>query len=248
MRHSLLDILVCPECRNSLALEETLARDGRVETGTLHCGQCAATYPIRTGIPRFVSSHPADLSFGFQWNTFRKEQLDSATGVNISAERLWSETGWPEKDLGGKRVLDVGCGAGRFLEVIAAADCDVVGMDVTSAIDAAALTVKDRRNVDLVQADVYKMPFRDGSFDGCYCIGVAQHTPNPMKTLRALPSLLRPGGKIAVTVYERPQNTPARHRRALARGHLRVETVRPEAAAIHAAGSRHSRVGRPEPL
>jgi SAM-dependent methyltransferase len=40
-------------------------------------------------------------------------------------------------------------------------------------------------------------------FDGCYCIGVIQHTPDPHKALRALPKLLKEGGRIAVTIYER---------------------------------------------
>jgi len=54
-----------------------------------------------------------------------------------------------------------------------------------------------------VQASIYELPFRPGAFDGCYCIGVIQHTPDPQSTLRALPNVLRAGGRIAVTIYER---------------------------------------------
>src|SRR5207253_1148909 len=46
-------------------------------------------------------------------------------------------------------------------------------------------------------------PFRPGAFDGCYCIGVVQHTPDPQETMRTLPRLLRLGGQIAITAYER---------------------------------------------
>src|SRR5260370_29426864 len=51
------------------------------------------------------------------------------------------------------------------------------------------------------------MPFRPGAFDGCYCIGVIQHTPDPERALAALPSVLRAGGRMAVTIYEKRRFT-----------------------------------------
>jgi SAM-dependent methyltransferase len=54
-----------------------------------------------------------------------------------------------------------------------------------------------------VQASIYEPPFRPGMFDGCYCIGVVQHTPDPQQTMRTLPRVLRQGGRIAITAYER---------------------------------------------
>ena len=60
-----------------------------------------------------------------------------------------------------------------------------------------------RTNVHFVQASIYEPPFRTGAFDGVYCIGVVQHTPDPQQTMRTLPRMLRPGGRIAVTAYER---------------------------------------------
>lgn len=204
MRVGLLEILACPDCGGGLSLESSeIDRSGDVLTGSLNCQACHSTYPIRAGIPRFVESHDADASFGHQWNLFRREQLDSSNGAGLSAKRLWSETGWSPRELIGKRVLDVGCGAGRFLEVVSEADCEVVGVDVSNAIDASATTVHGRKNVHLVQADVYKLPFRSGTFDACYFIGVAQHTPAPLKALAGLPRMLRPGGQIAISAYAR---------------------------------------------
>jgi ubiquinone/menaquinone biosynthesis C-methylase UbiE/uncharacterized protein YbaR (Trm112 family) len=204
MRSTLLDILACPECRCNLSLETPAASsEDPILEGTLRCEGCGREFPIRSGIPRFVQFHPADASFGFQWNLFRREQLDSENDARLSATRLWTETQWDQAELAGQRVLDVGCGAGRFLEIITTTKADVVGVDVSTAIDAAAATVAGRPNVDLVQADVFKLPFKPGTFDKCYCIGVAQHTPDPIAALGALPRLLRKGGRIAVTVYER---------------------------------------------
>nr|MDQ2936990.1 class I SAM-dependent methyltransferase [Acidobacteriota bacterium] len=105
--------------------------------------------------------------------------------------------------LKGKWVLDAGCGAGRFLDVASESEADVVGLDVATAIDAARANLSGRKNVHFVQASVYELPFRPSAFDGCYCIGVVQHTPDPQGTMRMLPRVLRQGGRIAVTAYER---------------------------------------------
>ncbi|MCA1592812.1 MAG: class I SAM-dependent methyltransferase, partial [Acidobacteria bacterium] len=99
-------------------------------------------------------------------------------------------------------------GAGRFLEVAARSEAQVVGMDISSAIDAAKENLKGRRNAHFVQASIYEPPFRDAAFDGLYCIGVIQHTPDPPGALRALPRLLKRAGRIAVTIYERKRWTP----------------------------------------
>ena len=45
-------------------------------------------FPFVHGIPRFVDSKNYATAFGKQWNLFRKTQLDSNTGTNISRERL----------------------------------------------------------------------------------------------------------------------------------------------------------------
>ena len=47
------------------------------------------------------------------------------------------------------------------------------------------------------------MPFRQHAFDGCYSIGVIQHTPEPLRSVAALPRMIKAGGRIAVTIYER---------------------------------------------
>jgi len=56
-------------------------------------------------------------SFGLQWRTFAKTQLDSANGTTISRDRFTSITGWSEEQLAGKIVADFGCGMGRFAEI-----------------------------------------------------------------------------------------------------------------------------------
>ena len=199
----LLQLLACPKCRGELTcVGEEFSGDEVIE-GRMECNHCASSYPISSGIPRFVEQDNYASSFGFQWNRFKSEQIDSVNGTSLSAKRFYSETAWTGDWMKGKWILDVGCGAGRFLEVASREDCEVVGMDLSNATDAASATLKDRKNVHLVQASIYDLPFKDGVFDGCYCIGVIQHTPDPHKSMRALPRVLKHRGRIAITAYER---------------------------------------------
>lgn len=204
MRDILLRILVCPTCKESLtAKPTTIADDGELLEGTLKCTACGREYPVINGIARFVEPDNYATSFGYQWNLFRKEQLDSDNGTTLSADRFWSETGWKRGELSGKQMLDAGCGAGRFLDIASTTGADVVGVDISSAIDAAKANLMGRRNLHFVQASIYELPFREGTFDFTYCIGVIQHTPDPEKSLRSISQMVKPGGKLAVTIYPR---------------------------------------------
>jgi ubiquinone/menaquinone biosynthesis C-methylase UbiE/uncharacterized protein YbaR (Trm112 family) len=204
MQMKLMEVLACPKCFGELSCAPTeTGKDGEIITGRLDCSGCGKQFAITAGIPRFVEQDNYASSFGYQWNSFKAEQIDSINGTQLSAKRFYSETDWSPQWMRGKWVLDVGCGAGRFLDVASQNECEVVGVDLSNATDAARANLKERKNVHLVQASIYELPFKPGAFDGCYCIGVIQHTPDPEKSLRALPKVLKKGGRIAVTIYER---------------------------------------------
>lgn len=204
MKKKLLEILVCPKCHGPLALQGP-SEDGAgdVVSGDLSCRACPASYPIVRGIPRFVSDDNYSSSFGFQWNKFRREQIDSFNGTELSKRRFWSETLWDAGELRGRWMIDLGCGAGRFLDVSSVEGVEAVGIDISNAVDAAKENLAGRDNVHLVQASIYELPFADGTFDNCYCIGVIQHTPDPVKSLGEVGRLAKSGGKVAVTIYPR---------------------------------------------
>src|SRR4051794_176647 len=100
----LLGILRCPTCGGELT-----ERGADGPAAALGCVRCGAAFPVAGGIPRFVPQDNYATNFGFQWNRFRRTQLDSSTGVPISRDRFVRETGWSADVLAGKLVLDVGC-------------------------------------------------------------------------------------------------------------------------------------------
>ena len=76
------------------------------------------SYPIVKGIPRFVPPTNYAVAFGDQRNRFPKAQLDSYTGVSLAETRLARCMQGHLSNLKGKKVLEVGSGAGRFTEIL----------------------------------------------------------------------------------------------------------------------------------
>jgi SAM-dependent methyltransferase len=203
MTRELLALLRSPETGAPLELHDAVERDGRVESGTLATAAGAHEYPIVGGIPRFVPPDNYASSFGFQWNRFRRTQLDSHSGVPISRDRFYRYSGWTQEELRGRNVLDVGCGAGRFTEVALDAGARVVSIDYSAAVDACQANHAGCDRHDVIQADVFRLPFAPDRFDFVFCFGVLQHTPDPRAAFQALAAQLAPGGRIAVDLYPR---------------------------------------------
>lgn len=204
MRSEHLHLLACPECQGSLALRGD-PQPGPIAEGSLACATCGSTWPIVGGIPRFVPSEGYAGSFGHQWTVHARTQFDSHTGARHSEERFFRETGWP-RELPGEVILEVGCGAGRFTEQALKTGAMVVSLDYSVAVEANYAAHGDRPDLLLLQADLYRLPLRPGTFDRLFCFGVLQHTPDVERSFRTLPPLLKPGGRLAVDVYRAPEN------------------------------------------
>ena len=201
MKPRLLDLLVCPACKGDLSLEAGPAADGDIQTGTLACAPCRAAYPIVRGIPRFVAQDAYAESFGDEWHRFRTVQIDSANGTTESADGFALKTGLGPGDLRGRLVLDAGVGAGRYAEVMVRWGAEVVGVDLTRAVDAAAQNLRGSSTAHLVQADIFALPFRDETFDVAYSIGVLHHTPDTAAAFRRVAVTVKKGGYLAVYLY-----------------------------------------------
>lgn len=184
------NLFVCPTC-----------------AAPLHAGVAELTCPgghvvsIVRGIPRFVPSDDYARSFSLEWNTHHSTQLDSAQGAGVSEETLREKTGLTPRDVNGRLVLDAGVGSGRFSEVLALWGARVVGVDLSLAVEAAARNLARHPDVQIAQADIFRLPFAPGTFDVIVSIGVLHHTPDTRRAFEALVPLLKPGGAIVIWVY-----------------------------------------------
>ena len=105
----------------------------------------------------------------------------------------------------GRRVLEVGCGAGVDLARFAKGGAKVTGVDLAkSAIDLARTNFEQQGLRGAFQvADGEALPFPDGSFDLVYAHGVVQYTVDPQRLVNECHRVLAPGGEAIFQVYNR---------------------------------------------
>lgn len=158
-------------------------------------------FPIIDKIPRFVDADSYAASFGLQWNEFRLTQLDSFTGLTISKDRLTRLLGGSFDILKGKQVLEAGCGAGRFTEILLEFGAHVWAIDISTAVEANYRNCRKYDNYFVAQASILDLPFEPAQFDVVVCIGVVQHTPDPEVTMQRLCEQVKPGGLLVIDHY-----------------------------------------------
>lgn len=159
--------------------------------------------PIVRGVPRFTSSERYAETFGFEWLRFSRLQLDSYTNRAESLDAFIQRTGLRPADFSGKRVLDAGCGAGRFGELFANSGAEIVGLDLSRAVDAAWQNIGRRPGAHILQADLMEIPLREHTFDLVFSIGVLHHSVSAARAFAELTRFVKPGGELAVWVYAR---------------------------------------------
>jgi SAM-dependent methyltransferase len=105
----------------------------------------------------------------------------------------------------GRRVLEVGCGAGVDLARFAKGGAMVTGVDLApSAIELArANFAQQGLHGDFRVANGEHLPFADASFDVVFAHGVVQYTADPRRLVDECRRVLKPGGEAIVQVYNR---------------------------------------------
>jgi 2-polyprenyl-3-methyl-5-hydroxy-6-metoxy-1,4-benzoquinol methylase len=97
------------------------------------------------------------------------------------------------------RVLDLGCGDGRYAAKLAAAGFDVTGVDASrEALERAARAHPELRLASL-EADG-RLPLADSSFDAIACINVLEHVADTQTLMSEARRVLVPGGRFTVAV------------------------------------------------
>lgn len=206
MKERLLQYIGCPHCRSGLQLEAYHRGGDEILEASLKCQVCEQKYLVHNGVPRLL---PPEISpekqataaaFGWEWTRY----------VEMHPQYEEQFRGWihplqPEF-FAGKIVLDAGCGIGRHMHFAAAYGAhEVIGMDLSAAVDTCFRNVGELPNVHVVQADIYNPPFQrlapGGPFDFVYSIGVLHHLPDPRRGFESLLELVRPGGTIFAWVY-----------------------------------------------
>jgi 2-polyprenyl-3-methyl-5-hydroxy-6-metoxy-1,4-benzoquinol methylase len=99
----------------------------------------------------------------------------------------------------GERVLDLGCGAGRFLAALREAGAEPVGVEIAEAALERARTNVPDADVRLLEPDG-TIPAAHGEFDLVWCSEVLEHIPDVGAALFEVRRALKPGGRLLATV------------------------------------------------
>lgn len=125
------------------------------------------------------------------------------------AEFVWGPEGLHEAQAGllgpvtGRRVLEIGCGAGQCARWLARAGAEVVGLDLSEAQLRHSRVLDDRTGtpVPVVAADAAALPFTDGAFDAaCSAYGAVPFVADSGQVMREVARVLRPGGRWVFSV------------------------------------------------
>ena len=128
-----------------------------------------------------------------------------------------------QKALGDKpvgRLLDVGTGTGRMIELLGASASQATGVDKSSEMLRLARVKLEAAGIpsSLRQADMYALPLGDGSADSVVIHQVLHYAQNPAAALAEAARVLRPGGRLLVVDFAAHEHEDLRTRDA----HLRL--------------------------
>jgi len=185
VKERLLDLLACPECGSEFEVNVFTVME-EIKEGELICRSCGRAYPIKNYIPRFVKTDGYVDTFSFEWYKHKTTQLDSRTGRDETEKTFKFDLNKIKKSL----LLDAGCGVGRFMEIALKYGAEVVGVDLSFAVDAAQENLGFNKNAHIIQADIFRLPFKKEIFDKIFSIGVLHHAPDTREAFaRLLPFL-----------------------------------------------------------
>lgn len=129
--------------------------------------------------------------------------------VDVGAEAPWYDLVRrhlvPERDLAGRRVLEIGCGRGGF-------SCWLAGRPTPPreivAVDYSSVAVEKGRayaqsaglsNITWQTGDIQAIDHPDGSFDTVISCETVEHVPDPFKAVSELARIVAPGGRLFLT-------------------------------------------------
>ena len=109
--------------------------------------------------------------------------------------------------LGGKRVLDVGCGGGILADSMARKGADVLGIDLANkALKVAQLLALEAQTDGVAYREISAEDLaaeQPAGFDVVTCMEMLEHVPDPARVVAACAELVKPGGYVFFSTINR---------------------------------------------
>lgn len=212
------NLLRCPACGATALV---------AKAASVACGACGRHYPFdeKTGVVLFAERFDADMvkhdiqnwwddlyrqAYGDFDRTLTAERLDTLLDDLAAMFRERGHIAVTEMDpnaLAGRRILEIGSGAGAHSCLFKRTGADIVAVDITpsrAAATAHKLTLaRGPGPARAYQADAEALPFRDGTFDVVYSNGVLHHSEDTGRCIAEVHRVLKPGGRAVIMLYSR---------------------------------------------
>jgi len=121
---------------------------------------------------------------------------------------LWQDTLSVLRVKAGTRFLDAGCGGGGACVLAAALGSEVTGFDASAAL--LAIARERLPQSQFVHGDLERLPFADRHFDAALAANSVIFAEDIRQAMRELRRVVRPGGRVAVTSWGRPEQVEMR--------------------------------------
>jgi SAM-dependent methyltransferase len=219
-RMQMTSYLVCPACHGDLD------RTG----AAFECRNCGKEYPVVDEVPQFDLPKPSRTDADDDGRGDRRDYWNHGWEARVHGDHaflmgLKSRADWlgylqpaikklssqrhvtcveaNSTTLGGKTVLDIGCGAGATSATFGYYGAHYIGLDHSA--NAARYSLRHLKGVGgdgfTVQGNAEALPIRDNSIDVVYSNGVLHHTPNFLTAIDEAWRVLRPGGRAIIALY-----------------------------------------------
>lgn len=112
------------------------------------------------------------------------------------------------------RVIEFGCGIGRRAQILyweADTGCTITGVDASPFAIETAEKENEFTDVAFECADLLELPFSDNVFDNGYMLAVIEHIEDTDKLLSECRRVIKPGGKLFVSVTENDYHSDPHH-------------------------------------
>src|SRR3989338_9237719 len=143
--------------------------------------------------------------YGELFSAYNDTRFNDSVTLFLARHKKWGiDLDWFK----GKKCLDAGCGGGRYLVALSRLEArEVRGIDISAkAIQLAneRLRARDLESIAKAQAASFlEIPYPDNYFDYVVSSGVIHHTPDPKRGFNEIVRVLKPGGKLFLSVYGR---------------------------------------------
>jgi tRNA (uracil-5-)-methyltransferase TRM9 len=126
-----------------------------------------------------------------------------AKEFSATREEIWEELKFLFGDLKeGEKVLDLGCGNGRWYKIFKEKKVDYFGLDNSEKL--IEIAKKNFPDAKFFVGDALSLPFQDDFFDKVYSIALLHHIPSEdfrIKVLKETKRVLKPGGILILTCW-----------------------------------------------